>query len=450
MIELYNGRWSAGEGEPVLVTDLEKHEDRRVVVHGWLSGIRRARAVRFLDIGDRTGSVQAVHRHGRVADLDALTVGSAVRVVGVARRRASERFGSMEVELEDLEVIGRAEGPLPLTAGADPESRLDHRYLDLRRREAAVVFEVQTTLEAAMREFLLAHSFLEVHTPKITAGGSESGAAVFELSYFGETACLVQSPQFYMQFAMAAGLDRVFEVGPVFRAEPATTNRHAAEFTCVDVERAWIESHHDLMHLQEELLCHALLAVRAAHGTDIERCFGVPVEVPAVPILRVPASFAQELTEECGDPSGTHLPHRAEQLLSKYALEQSGQSFIFVVEYPASERPFYTMRLDGEDARAPRDETRSFDLLWRGLEISSGCQREHRYDRLRAQIAAAGLEPGTLTQYLHTYYLDMFRFGCPSHGGFGLGLNRVLMSLLALPSIRETSFAFRGPGRFVP
>jgi aspartyl-tRNA synthetase len=302
------------------------------------------------------------------------------------------------------------------------------------------VFDVQTTLEAAVRGFLLRAGFVEIHTPKITAGGSESGATVFELPYFGERACLAQSPQFYMQMAMAAGFDRVFEVGPVFRAEGGVTNRHATEFTCIDVELSWIDSHEELMTLEEDLLRHALTAVRDTHGAEIERCFGVPVEVPEAPVPRLPLSLARELSGDASDNG--RLSHRAEQILSKHAREQSGHSWVFITDYPGEDRPFYTMR-EGAGSR-------SFDLLWRGVEITSGCQREHRYHLLRAQVTEPGLASDSLSGYLEAYYFEMFRTGCPPHGGFGIGLNRLLMSLLGHSSIRDTSFVFRGPGRFVP
>jgi aspartyl-tRNA synthetase len=421
------------------VCDLSQHLGQRVVIHGWIDGLRRARTLRFLRIRDRTGTVQAVHRGpAGNEEIDALTRESAVRVIGTAREPAEARFGAVEIEVEALDVLAAAEAPAS-GGRAGAAAGAAHRHLDLRRPEGALAFEVQTTLEAAMRQFALDRGFLELHTPKITAGGSESGATVFEVPYFGRTACLVQSPQFYMQMAMAAGFDRVFEIGPVFRNEPGVTPRHATEFTIAHFEMSWIDSHEDLMAFEEELLRHALTVVEAAHGAAIERHFGVAVEVPPASIPRIPISDA-----------GGRLLHRAEQALSKQAQERYGHSFVFLTGYPADARPFYTMR-----EPAPRDAalpvtSRSFDLLWRGIELTSGGQRESRHDVLRAQMAAAGLEPEVLARYLEPYFLEMFRHGCPPHGGFGIGLNRLMMALLGQPSIRETSFVFRGPGQFLP
>jgi aspartyl/asparaginyl-tRNA synthetase len=434
----------------IFIRDLPQHLSERITLHGWLVALRRAKAIRFLSIRDRTGTVQAVYR-GNVGlqELDELPPESAIRVTGTVRESAVARFGTIEIEIETIDVLAIAQAPLPLDGNAKPDARLDYRYLDLRPRERALIFEVQTTLERVIRERLLDRGFLEIHTPKITAGGSESGATVFELPYFGQPACLVQSPQFYVQLAMAAGFDRVFETGPVFRAEAAVTNRHATEFTCIDVEISWIDSHEDLMSLEEEILRDALSVVQDLHGSDIKRYCGVTVEIPDSPIPRIPLAFARELTASTTGEAGGRLTHRAEQILSKYALEKYGHSLVFLTNYPAEDRPFYTMQ-EAQPALGQVIESRSFDLLWGGIEVTSGCQREHRYDRLRAQAAAAGLESDTLTRYLDTYYFEMFRYGCPPHGGFGIGVNRLLMALLGQPSIRETSFIFRGPGRFVP
>jgi aspartyl/asparaginyl-tRNA synthetase len=434
--------------ERTFVSDLPKRVGERVLVNGWLSGQRRAKTVRFLNVRDRSGTVQCVYRDGEASgDVSDLTLESAVRVIGTVKEGGG-RYGAVEVEIDEIEVLARAETPLPLDGSADPETRLDHRHLDLRPRDRFIVFEVQTTLEDAMRDFVIDRGFIELHSPKLTAGGSESGATVFEVPYFGETAVLVQSPQFYMQMGMAAGFDRVFEIGPVFRNEPGVTNRHATEFTIAHFELSWIESHQDLITLHEDLLRYALSVVEEVHGRDVERYCGIEVEVPREPIPRISLADASELTGETIEGAGGRVLHRVEQALSKYAQERYGHSFVFLTNYLASDRPFYTMREEAEPGQPV--ESRSFDLLWRGLEITSGAQREHRHDRLRAQIAESGLESDQVSRYLDPYYLDMFRYGCPPHGGFGFGVNRLVMSLLAQPSMRETSFVFRGPGRFVP
>jgi aspartyl-tRNA synthetase len=298
---------------------------------------------------------------------------------------------------------------------------MDWRFLDVRRREKArEVFERQTTVEQAMREFAFAEGCTEMHTPKLMDTASESGASVFPVGYFGGTAYLAQSPQFYKQMAIAAGIDRVFEVGPVFRAEPSFTSRHATEFTSVDVELAWIDDVEDVMDFEERMLAHVLPAI------------GLPV--PELPVPRLPMAEAQRALRADGwaGPPDDLNPEGERRLAERVAHE-----FVFVTDYPASARPFYHMR-DG-------DVTRSFDLLWKGLEITTGAQREHRYDVLLAQAAEHGLSPEPMRSYL-----DCFRYGCPPHGGFGLGLGRLLMVALGLDSIRDATFLFRGPNRLTP
>jgi aspartyl/asparaginyl-tRNA synthetase len=289
-----------------------------------------------------------------------------------------------------------------------------------------------------MRAFCFEQGLYELHSPKLSGGGSESGATTFEVEYFGATATLVQSAQFYMQMAMAAGFDRVFEIGPVFRNESGVTARHATEFTIAHFELSWIDSHEDLMQFEQELLRAVLAAVADAHGDEVERVLGVPIEAVPDRIPRVSLADTPNLTGE----SGVHLLGKAEQALSKQAQQEHGTSFVFLTDYPADARPFYTMR-EGAFSR-------SFDLLWRGIELTSGGQREHRHEVLREQIADAGMSPEAVAEYLEPYFLEMFRHGCPPHGGFGIGINRLLMAMLGQPSIREASYVFRGPGRLFP
>ena len=316
-------------------------------------------------------------------------------------------------------------------------------HLDLKTPESHLVFAVQSTLEAAFREHALAQGFIEIHTPKISGGGSESGASVFRVPYFGSTAYLVQSPQFYMQMAMAAGFDRVFEIGPVFRSESGVTPIHATEFTIAHFEMSGIDSHDDLMSFEESLLCHGLAAVAATHGEEIEERCGVSVEIPSAGIPRY------SLVEHRDIGGKTHLIGSVERALSKKAHRETGQGFVFVSDYPAEMRPFYTMRSE-PDRTEESTLARSFDLLWHGIEITSGGQREHRFDRLEAQIACSDLAEETLDAYIRPHFLEMFRQGCPPHGGFGIGLNRLMMALLGRASVKETSFVYRGPKQYMP
>jgi aspartyl-tRNA synthetase len=416
-----------------------------VTIAGWAQTLRLQRAMQFVIVRDHTGTAQVTHRRDGTAlesALDGLTAESAVRITGRVRANPVVSLGGLELIPETVTVENLAETPLPIDGHTGQEGRLDWRFLDVRRRAAArLVFEVQTAVERAMREFAFAEGCTEMHTPKLMGTASESGAEVFEAGYFGRPAYLAQSPQFYKQLAIAGGVDRVFEVGPVFRAEPSFTSRHATEFTGVDVELAWIDSVEDVMSFGERMLAHVLPAVAAAHGAAIEEHFKTEVTVPRVPFPRLTLAEALELSRtSAADSARDDLDPAGERAVSARVLAGTGHEFAFVTQYPASVRPFHHLRPAGKP-----ELTASFDLLWKGLEITTGAQREHRYDVLLAQAAAKGLMPEPMR-----WYLDCFRYGCPPHGGFGLGLGRLLMALLGLDSIRDAIFLFRGPNRLVP
>jgi aspartyl-tRNA synthetase len=297
----------------------------------------------------------------------------------------------------------------------------------------------------AMREFWISNGFVEIHTPKIMGSPSEGGAELFTLDYFGQTASLAQSPQFYKQMAMAAGLDRVFEIGPAFRADPSFTPRHSTEFTSVDMEMSWIGSHFDIMEFEEAWLCHVLGAVKENHGKEIAETFGVEVLIPERPFPKVTMDEAQAILKEKGyhPPAETKkgdIDPQGERMLCEYARQEFGHEFIFITDYPIEVRPFYHMR----KADNP-NETKSFDLLWKWMEITTGAQREHRYDILIKQATEKGVSLESIQ-----FYLDFFKFGCPPHGGFGFGLARLLAAMLNQKSIREVVFLHRGPNRLIP
>jgi aspartyl/asparaginyl-tRNA synthetase len=423
------------------------------MIAGFIAAIRVLKRVIFAVVHDRTGRIQATIERSAANDpiRDAeqialsLTVGSAVRVRGTVNENPAVRVGGVELLVSGIEVVGPAEPGLPIDEHSAADLQLDWRFLGLRRSENRLVFEVQTTVERAMREYWAQHSFLELHSPKLMRGASESGADTFATPYFElGAAYLAQSPQFYKQMAMAAGFERVFEIGPVFRAEPSLTPRHAAEFTSVDVELSWIDSHEDVMRMEEVWLRHVIATVRREHGQAVEQAHGVEVIEPPLPFPRLTMRDAHAFLRREGhviaeatkpgdiDPAG-------ERLLARWALETHGSEFLFLTDYPSSLRPFYHMRHE-HDAGV----TKSFDLLWKGVEITTGAQREHRHERLTRQAEEAGLRESV------SYYLDFFRYGCPPHGGFGLGLARLVMLMLGLPSIREATFLHRGPNRLTP
>jgi aspartyl/asparaginyl-tRNA synthetase len=415
-----------------LVADLRGHIGETVTIAGWVKTLRLQSKMQFVLVADHTGTVQITSKRGGPLEavLDGLSVESAVRVTGVVTDNPIVNLGGLEIIPSQVTVANRADSPLPIDSGSGPEHQMDWRILDLRLHpDKRRAFAVQTTIERAMREFAYAEGCTEMHTPKLMGSASESGAEVFKVGYFDTTAYLAQSPQFYKQMALAAGIDRVFEIGPVFRAEPSFTSRHSTEFTSVDVEMAWIDGLEDVMDFEERMLAHVLRAVAAEHD--------VPVTVPKTPFPRITMAEARKLLGELGEGD---LNPEGERLTGAHIAREFGHEFVFVTDYPASVRPFYHMR-PADNARS----TLSFDLLWKGMEITTGAQREHRYDVLLAQAAEKGLSPEPMRAYL-----DCFRFGCPPHGGFAIGLGRLLMVALGLESLRDATFLFRGPNRLTP
>jgi nondiscriminating aspartyl-tRNA synthetase len=432
----------------VLVGHLGSEVGNQVRVCGWVQTLRLQRRLQFVVLRDETGSVQVTNRRELRPELDeqidALTVGSAVALTGRVVDAPRVKLGGIEVLVDSIDLVSKADQPLPIAETSGPDLRLDWRFLDLRAPRQHLTFKVGDLFEQRMRSFLLEHRFTELHTPKLMGAASESGAEVFQVEYFGSSAYLAQSPQFYKQMAIAAGFDRVMEVGPVFRAEPSFTSRHATEFTGLDLEMAWIDSVDDVMRMEEEMLAHAIAGVREILGREIEEVFGTDLVVPPTPFPRMTLAEAREQLLQAGWQPGERasedLDGEGERLLSKLVADKFGHQFVFLTDYPVSVRPFYHMR----PANDPT-VTCSFDLIWNGLEVTTGAQREHRYDVLVAQAAEKGiaLEP-------IRHYVNCFRFGCPPHGGLGIGVNRLLMQLLDLPSIREASLFFRGPNRLTP
>jgi nondiscriminating aspartyl-tRNA synthetase len=431
-----------------LVNQLPHTIDQRVTVRGWVQAIRDQKKVQFVVLRDETGLAQVVlPKEDPPSALNeavsALTAESAVTIAGTVVADERVKLGGLELRLEELSVDSPAEPELPVAPDSALDKRIDWRYLDLRRPDRRLIFEVQSTAEHAMRDFWRKDGFIELHTPKFMGSASESGAELFKVEYFETVAYLAQSPQFYKQMAMAAGFGRVFEVGPVFRANPSFTSRHDTEFTSVDVEISWIESHEDVMAFEEAWLAHVLAAVKERHGAEIEATFGAPLAVPALPFPRVTLERAKELLRERGhEPPGTghDLDPPSERAFSAIVKELHGHEFAFVTDYPTTVRPFYHMR-HADDPTL----TKSFDLLWRGIELTTGAQREHRYEQLMAQAEDKKVDVGPIQ-----YYLDFFRYGAPPHGGFGFGLTRLLMQMLGQENVREVTFLYRGPHRLTP
>lgn len=413
-------------------------------ISGFVENLRNKRTMAFLVIRDISGKLQVTLEKEKNPELaalvDQLTIHSVVSVEGPVVANEYVKMGGMEMLPEKLEIESIADA-LPIKDDSEIDSRMDYRWIDLRREGNQLMLKMQTVLTGAMREFLLDRHFVEIHTPKLIAAASESGSEVFEVKYFDTKAYLAQSPQFYKQMAMAAGLDRIFETGPVFRAEKSYTNKHATEFTGFDLEFSYVYSVEEVMHMEEKLLTYAFGKVAEACGEDIKRLFGKEVIVPTMPFPRMKLKdLYDELEARYGykvsDEAKGDLTTDAEHLCAKFSMEKYGSEFLFVTDYDAKERAFYHMR---DESGVPM----GYDLIWRGCEITTGAVREHRYEVLKKQADEKGLAKDV------EFYLQFFRYGCPPHGGFGLGVDRLTMLFLGL-SIKEAEFLFRGPNRLTP
>ena len=430
------------------IATLAQSQDGPVTIGGWVETLRDQKRIQFIIIRDETGSVQVTYP--RPAEEDALadvvsglSHGSFVEITGELKHDERVKLGGIEILLKDLKVVTLSNPDSPIAEDTSIDKRLDWRFIDMRRPEVALMFKIQTTIEQTWREMWLEEGFTEIHSPKLMGSASESNAELFKMEYFETVAYLAQSPQFYKQMAMSAGLGKVFEIGPVFRADPSFTSRHATEFVSVDMEMSWIDSHEDIMAFQEQLLVRAITAVKEKFGEEIQKLYDLDIKIPSLPFPRIPLLEAHKIVEARGykvprmdgdlDPEG-------ERQIAAHVAEEFGHEFVFLTDYPKGIRPFYHMRHEDNP-----ELTKSYDLIWKGTEITTGAQREHRIDILEKQVVDKGLEVEGLN-----FYLDFFRYGVPAHGGFGMGLTRVLMLLLDLPNIREASFLFRGPNRLQP
>jgi aspartyl-tRNA synthetase len=434
--------------ERIVIKNLATIPEGNVTVAGWVDKVRDQKKVQFVVLRDESGAAQLVHPRAEESDpiadiISGLATGSFIRVTGELKLDERVKLGGLEIKIADIEVVTAANPETPIAADSSIDKRLDWRFLDLREARNNLIFRAQTTLEHAMRTYWIERDYIELHTPKLMASASESNAELFEVEYFEGKAYLAQSPQFFKQMAQSAGFGKIFEIGPVFRADPSFTSRHATEFISVDAEMSWIDSHEDVMKMQEELLVAAISAVKEKHGEEIKELFDVDVVVPTIPFPRIPLAEAKKIVAERGyevPRNDDDMDPEGERQIAAYVAEKYGHEFVFLTDYATSIRPFYHMR-NAED----QSITNSYDLIWRGTEITTGAQREHRIDVLEAQAREKGLDPKELE-----FYLDFFRYGVPPHGGFGMGLSRVMMLMLHQPNLREVTYLFRGPNRLTP
>lgn len=433
----------------IFINEIKNYIDQEIEIQAFVDNIRNLQYVEFIILRDSSGKIQmTIEKEGNdelVSIMENVTLESTLRVTGKVFDNPKVKLGGLEIIPTKIEVTSTSLQELPIDFKKKDnslrETRLDYRFLDLRREDNHLLFKCETLIEHAMREYCINHGFMEIHSPKISGAAAESGAELFKLDYFGQDAYLSQSPQFYKQMAMAAGFNSVFEIGPAFRAENSHTSYHATEINMADMEISWIHSFEDVMDTEEEWLKYILNRLRESYGEEIKNTFGVEISNTDVSFPRITFKEAKEILKEQFHYEGEKnddLERKEEELLCQYAKEKYHCDFIFITKFPFSARPFYH-NLDEEGL------TNSYDLLYKGVEITTGAQREHRYDILYNQVLEKGLDPEKLD-----FYLEFFKYGCPPHGGFGFGIARLMMQIFEIDNIREATFIYRGPTRLNP
>lgn len=436
----------------IYAKDLKEHFDEEIEFSGFVDNIRDLQWVQFVILKDSTGKIQITiekseEKNKEMVELiSTLPLESTVKVTGKLLESPKVKMGGMEIIPTNIEVTSKSQNALPFNykdlEGVNLDTRLDYRFIDLRSDKNILMFQVQTAIVRYMREYLYQNDFTEIHTPKFIETASESGSEVFEVKYFEHKAYLAQSPQFYKQMAIASGFSKVFEVAPAFRAENSNTSRHATEYTCFDVEFSYIDDFYDVMNLEAEMLKFALEKTKEQYGDKVKEVFGLDITVPTLPfpvmsLKDVYKELEERYNYKISEEEQNDLTTEAERLVYRLAQEKYNHEFMFVIDYPAEKRAFYHKRDE-------KGSLQGYDLIWKGVEITTGAQREHRYEEIVKNAKEKGLAEDV------KFYLEFFKYGCPPHGGFGLGVDRLTMLLLDIPSVKETQFIFRGPTRLNP
>lgn len=428
--------------ERTMVSELENHISKRVEIKGWVYRIRKLKSITFIILRDRTGFVQCVVENSHM-DIGGVKLESVVSVIGEVKE-SNNTFNPFEVLIEKFQVINSSISELPIEINKNEldinlDTMLNNRVLSLRHPKVNAIFKIQNIIVQAFRQLLINEGFTEVFTPKIVAEGAEGGTDMFEVKYFENKAYLAQSPQFYKQMMVGAGFERVFEVAHVYRAEQHNTNRHLNEYVSMDFEMGFIKDEEDIMEMEERLLKFMLNKLEEEGKIYLET---LNVDMPKIEnkIPKIKFSEALEILEKEYNKTDLDgdLDPEGEKLICRYSKEKLGCDFIFLTHYPRRKRPMYTMPY-GED------ETRSFDLLFRGVEITTGGQRIHDYNMLIKNIEYKGLTPEN-----YENYTSLFKYGMPVHGGLAIGLERITAQLLGLQNVREASLIPRDRTRLVP
>ena len=421
--------------------------DGTVTVRGWIQDTRNLGGISFVILRDRFGTIQLTLPKKRIdpelfAKITTLPRESVVAVTGEVKESNQTELG-LEIIPSSVEVYSEAAVPLPMgvidKVNAEMDTRLNNRFMDLRKPEIRAVFELKGIMVQLITEVMNEKGFVQVYTPKIGASGAEGGATLFNVDYFGKKAYLAQSPQLYKQMLMSSGLDRVFELAPAFRAEQSNTNRHVTEFISFDGEMSWIDCEEDVMRMIESIIDYVLKGL-AQRGKRQLGILGKEIRIPETPYPILTYEECLKIVNDGGLAlkNGDDLGTEGEKIVGDF-MAAKGCDLYFIAEYPEEAKPFYIMEKDGTPY------SYSFDLDYKGQEISSGGQREHRFDKLVERIEKKGLDPEDFT-----FYTDAFKYGMPPHGGWGIGIERLLVKMLDLPNIREAILFPRDPTRLSP
>ncbi len=427
-----------------------EHYGQQVTVGGWVQDLRNLGGISFLQLRDAYGVIQVTmlkKRNKEIFEQVASIARESVVLVTGTVKESKEAKAGYEILPDSVTVVNAAETPLPLgvvdKVGADLDTRLNNRFLDLRKDDVRAIFKIKARTLEGIRNYLTSQSFTEVSTPKIVAAGAEGGATLFPIKYFDKNAYLAQSPQLYKQNLMASGLDKIFEIAPAYRAEASDTIRHIAEFTSLDVELAFIKSSNDVMDVAEGIVVSSLKHVREKCKKELE-ILEIDIKDPPIPFPKVTYDEAIEMVTSNGlkIEHGEDLGTEGEKLLGDIMMKDRDIELYFITEFPTSLKrsTFYAKRNDLNP-----ELTGYFDLDYRGQEIVSGGQREHRYDVLTEQMRENNLNLDSFE-----FYLKAFRYGMPPHGGFGFGVERYVQKMLNLPNIRETVLYPRDRLRLTP
>ncbi|MCR1973616.1 aspartate--tRNA(Asn) ligase [Clostridium sporogenes] len=425
-----------------LISEFKNSINEKVNLQGWIHKIRKLKNITFLIIRDRSGLVQCIVDNDKF-DLSIVKIESIVSITGAVKESTND-LNPFEIQVENLEIINAALDELPIEINKENleinlDTMLNNRILSLRHPKVNSIFKVQNSIANGFREFLNKEDFTEIYTPKIVWEGAEGGTEVFKIKYFENTAYLAQSPQFYKQMMVGAGFERVFEIGHAYRAEEHNTNRHLNEYISMDLEIGFIEDEKDIMEIEERLLKFILEKL----NNECREYFDLlEAELPRIQDGIPKITFKEALdilSREYNKNNLTYdLDPESEKLICKYAKEKLNSDFIFLTNYPRKKRPMYTMPL-GEDG------THSFDLLFRGIEITTGGQRINDYNMLIDNMKFKGFNPKD-----YESYLSVFKYGMPNHGGLAIGLERLTARLLGLENVREATLITRDRTRLLP